>query len=297
MIIAKLQIFLLLFTAEINGQLDAVQPARWEPINSDHEYFATKSILTPMEHTEGQETEFLQFYSRKSTTGSATPDQVMSIRKHGIYTTARWDYENMKAHFLYDKYTCDTHPLTSYEGAPIFFIKYLNPNTGINYFFVPIIRLLENALYTTDVKTVQHDPPINIRGRDAWHWTARIKMHGHSAAADIYYSVEHGQVQSVPLRIVMYTDESDSDVFMIYEIFKFRLATPDAEVFAYPEFAACETTHTPQIPQMVTSFHAKLEVKDHTTGVYESPVYDMNIHYDYNEKLSFYSMPTKGQIL
>lgn len=282
--------FLYLFITKIKCN---VQPARWDPIDTDHEYFATKSLLET-EHNANTETEFIQFYYKTTDLGAANPEQVMSIRKNGIYTTAVWDYTNFKAHFLYDKYTCDTHPLTAFEGAPIFFFDYHNADTGIDYYFVPIIRLLENEVFTTDVKSIPHDSPVTIRGRPAWQWSARVKSKGHSAAADIFYSIEKENVKSVPLRVVIYTDESATDVFIIFEIFKFRLTTPDPEVFQFPEFAACETTHTPLIPQIVSSFHVKLEIKDSVLPVYESPVYDMNIHYEYDQKLSYYSMATTG---
>ena len=79
----------------------AEQPDRWEPINSDHEYFATKTILVdPDGKGTGQQSEFIQMYYRNSKKAeSDVPDQIMSVRKAGIYATARWDYENMKTEF------------------------------------------------------------------------------------------------------------------------------------------------------------------------------------------------------
>ena len=55
-------------------------------------------------------------------------------------------------------------------------------------------------------------------------------------------------------------------------------------------------TASPLVPQMKSSFHAKLEVKEQTYGPYhnESPIYDLNIHYEYESKLSRYVWPTTG---
>ena len=100
--------------------------------------------------------------------------------------------------------------------------------------------------------------------------------------------------KSVPLRIVIYEDETATAIFLIYEIFKFRLTTPDPEVFQFPELAACQTVHDPPIPQMISSFHTKLEIKDRIIPIYESPVYDLSIHYEYDQKLSHYSFQTTG---
>ena len=61
-----------------------------------------------------------------------------------------------KAHFLYDKYTCDSHPLSEFEGAPLYVLPYHNEQTDIEYFFIPIVRVLESRLYTTDTKPVTH---------------------------------------------------------------------------------------------------------------------------------------------
>ena len=114
----------------------------------------------------------------------------MSIRKEGVYTTAFWDYGNMKAHFLYDKYTCDTHPLTDFEGAPIFFFEYKNEQAEIDYFFIPIVRVLESPLYTKDVKPVANaNETIKVRNQPAWQWTGRIEARGRSSAIDVFYSV------------------------------------------------------------------------------------------------------------
>ena len=98
---------------------------------------------------------------------------------------------------------------------------------------------------------------------------------------DVFYSVPAGATgKSVPLRIVLYTDENATEVLLIYEFFKFRLATPDPQVFDIPELAVCQTQHEPLIPQMTSSFHAKMEVKDtvHGEGGFESPIYDLKIH-------------------
>ena len=66
-----------------------------------------------------------------------------------------------------------------------------------------------------------------------------IRADGYSGAADIFYSIETDKRKSLPLRIVIYTDEDARDVFLIWEIFKFRLGTPDPEVFEFPELAVC----------------------------------------------------------
>ena len=48
-----------------------------------------------------------------------TVKQIMSVRKNGIYMTAKWDYSQDKVHFLYDGYECDTKQLESFKGAHI----------------------------------------------------------------------------------------------------------------------------------------------------------------------------------
>ena len=101
-------VFALVFLTRLLTTVFAVdQPDRWEPINSDHEYFATKSILAnpdPDRKDFREESEFIQFYYRNSKNAeSDSPDQIMSVRKSGIYTTARWDYTNMKENMKFSK--------------------------------------------------------------------------------------------------------------------------------------------------------------------------------------------------
>ena len=79
------------------------------------------------------ESEFVQFYFKSS---ENTESQVMSVRKHGIYTSAYWDFTNKKAHFLYDKYSCDTKLLSDFGKGPIFTLDYLNTLSEIKYYFV-----------------------------------------------------------------------------------------------------------------------------------------------------------------
>ena len=54
---------------------------------------------------------------------------------------------------------------------------------------------------------------------------------------DVFYSVETEEMKSVPLRIVIYTNENANEVYFNWEIFKFRLGTPNPEVFQFPELA------------------------------------------------------------
>ena len=42
--------------------------------------------------------------------------KIMSVRKNGIYTTAKWDFAGNKVHFLYDGFECDTKQLDSFKG-------------------------------------------------------------------------------------------------------------------------------------------------------------------------------------
>ena len=39
-----------------------------------------------------------------------------------------------------------------------------------------------------------------------------------------------------------------------------------------------------------------MEVRDRIPGVYESPIYDMNLHYEYSLKLSRYTFATNGKM-
>ena len=108
----------------IIGQNPPAQPDRWDAIVGDYEYFLAKSTFAE----EDKKTDLIQFYFRvnfssnranylviilrkKSAYGFLFQNlgtetgiqQVMSIRSHGIYSTAMWDFTNSKAHFLYDK--------------------------------------------------------------------------------------------------------------------------------------------------------------------------------------------------
>ena len=68
-------------------------------------------------------------------------------------------------------------------------------------------------------------------------------------------------------------------------------------MFKIPELAPCQTTHTPRIPQMRKSeFRSRMEVKDRLVGTdgFESPVYDIDITYDYDLRLSRYIFSTAG---
>ena len=76
---------------------------------------------------------------------------------------------------MFDKYSCETHPLTDFDQAPVFVLTYNNSDTNIEYFFIPIVRLLEDQQVVTDVKISTGDIPL-IRGREAWMWSARIKV-------------------------------------------------------------------------------------------------------------------------
>jgi len=280
-------IFKYIIVIAIAQEID--QPARWPKIDQDHEFFATKSVLNAAKG-DNYESEFVQFYFKSS---ENTESQVMSVRKHGIYTSAYWDFTNKKAHFLYDKYSCDTKLLSDFGKGPIYTLDYLNTLSEIKYYFVPIIQILESEDLTTDPKPIRAETN-RIRDRLAWQWRARIRADGYSRAADIFYSIETDERKSVPLRIVIYTDEDARDVFLIWEIFKFRLGTPDAEVFEFPELAVCQTSNYPRIPQINSDFHVKMEVRDRIPGVYESPIYDMNLHYEYSLKLSRYTFATNG---
>ena len=135
-----------------------------------------------------------------------------------------------------------------------------------------------------------------IRGRPAWQWTGRLKAHGRPQAVDVFYTIPEGETPAVPMRLVIYTDESATDVFIIYEFFKFRLETPDDEVFQIPDLAVCQTSHEPKIPQITSDFHVKMEIKDriYGPGGFESPVYDMNVHYEYRTKIASYTLETRG---
>ena len=74
----------------------------------------------------------------------------MSVRKNGIYSTAYWDDLNQKAHFVYDKYSCDTTalPRDVSENMPLFF---KNSETSIEYYFFPDLVALESDTMVTNV--------------------------------------------------------------------------------------------------------------------------------------------------
>ena len=67
-----------------------------------------------------------------------------------------------------------------------------------------------------------------------------------------------------------------------------------ALVILWPPFKS-ETSNSPRIPKINSDFHVKMEVKDRIPGTYESPVYDMNVHYEYSTKLSRYTLATNGE--
>ena len=84
---------------------------------------------------------------------------------------------------------------------------------------------------------------------------------------------------------------------IVYDFFKFRVGSPDPEVFQIPELTLCNTAHTPHIPDMrAQQFRARMEIKDYTFGKdgFESPVYDLDINYDYNLRISRYTFATAG---
>ena len=76
---------------------------------------------------------------------------------------------------------------------------------------------------------------------------------------DVFYSIDSEGARSVPLRIIIYTDETAKTAQFLFEFFNFRLATPNPEVFSYNELTVCQTTHDPKIPQLTSSFQSKME--------------------------------------
>jgi hypothetical protein len=102
------KIYFYLSSAVVLAQSDPPsQPERWPSINSPtYQYSATKSWFEAAAVGHGS-SEFIQFYSRLNPENGEN-DQVMSMRVNGIYSTAYWDRNNGKAHFLYDKYSCDS---------------------------------------------------------------------------------------------------------------------------------------------------------------------------------------------
>ena len=87
----------------IFGQSDE-QPEKWPVIGTkSYQYSETKSRF---EGDEGHgSTEYGEFYTRPNPITQQT-ERVMSIRKEGIYTTAYWDFDNKKSHFVYNKLGC-----------------------------------------------------------------------------------------------------------------------------------------------------------------------------------------------
>lgn len=77
---------------------------------------------------------------------------------------------------------------------------------------------------------------------------------------------------------------------------KFRqIVKNDAKLRISPLFDS-QTSNYPRIPQINSDFHVKMEVRDRIPGVYESPIYDMNLHYEYSLKLSRYTFATNGKM-
>lgn len=167
----------------------------------------------------------------------------MSIRKHGIYTTALWDFKNMKGHFMYDKYACNTVELTEFEsGAPVYPMYFLNSLSGLEYVFVPIIQIIDSNLWVKDINVVGKT---NVRNQDAWQWKATLKSpdHDREIPMSVYYSAGREGVKSIPLRIELYDEENVDQIYIIYEFFRFRLSTTDSTVFDIPSLTPCKTTH------------------------------------------------------
>ncbi|CBY22892.1 unnamed protein product [Oikopleura dioica] len=141
----------------------------------------------------------------------------MSVRKDGIYMTAKWDYSHDKVHFLYDGFECDTKQLESFKGSPIFIPEFQNPETAVDYEFVPLLEVLMSPDFVTDVKKVEPEPdlePTSVRGKVAWQWNARLKYtaKSESYALDVYYSIPTETSVSIPLRVVQYIDEEATAV-------------------------------------------------------------------------------------
>ena len=80
--------FLLGTWGGIRGDIPT-QPDRWEPVNSDHEYFATKSILNEGEKNANQETEFLQFYYSASSAGDGNPQEIFTHYNYKNFITRK----------------------------------------------------------------------------------------------------------------------------------------------------------------------------------------------------------------
>ena len=215
----------------------------------------------------------------------------MSIRKNGIYSTAYWDDINQKAHFVYDKYSCDTTalPRDVSENMPLFF---KNSETSIEYYFFPDLVALESDTMVTNVAKMTNTTV--IRNRPAWGWTATMHFKDDKNTDDIdikvYYSIpiEDGSV-SVPVRV----EVDFKDGYLVNEIFNFRIEAAPDSIFAYPELAPCKPTNQPLVPSMTYSFHAQMEVVDRS-GWEDMSVFDLNIHYDAERSISAYKMATRG---
>ena len=66
-------------------------------------------------------------------------------------------------------------------------------------------------------------------------------------------------------------------------------------MFTIPSLTACSTSHSPPVPKLdAYQFRARMEVKDRIGEEWNSPIYDLDIHYDYLHKLSRYTYSTKG---
>ena len=175
-------IFLLFIISIGHGQVD--QPDRWPKINSNqYQYSATKSFF--FDDKGHGESQFIQFYSQYDEF-TQNNWQVMSVRKDGIYTTAYWDRINKKAHFAYDKYSCDSVLLPSPPVDKNEPLEWMNPKTGSYYNFFPDIVAIENEEMTTDPQIVSDLNGIVVRGRPAWKWTAKMHIQGLSESYIAY---------------------------------------------------------------------------------------------------------------
>ena len=167
-------IFLSFIFSVSHGQVD--QPDRWPKITSNqYQYSATKSFF--FDDKGHGESQFIQFYSQYDEF-TQNNWQVMSVRKDGIYTTAYWDRINKKAHFAYDKYSCDSVLLPSPPVDKNEPLEWINPKTGSYYNFFPDIVAIENEEMTTDPQIVSDLNGIVVRGRPAWKWTAKMHIQG-----------------------------------------------------------------------------------------------------------------------
>ena len=69
-----------------------------------------------------------------------------------------------------DKYSCDTVSLTSFK-SPIYPVYFTNNVTGLDYFFLPIIEIIESP---TDVRDITPVGKATVRNRNAWEWKATL---------------------------------------------------------------------------------------------------------------------------